>query len=203
MRSRIQGRGGRLPQGKRQKRTEERVRRRKRSPAVLLLLLLVWSICLGWGLSLIAGATVKPDSIAQTTSTAPGTVDLVPERFNLGKELYLKNCASCHVALPPEVLPTESWRRLLLEPEQHYGQQLEPIIGPSRRLIWDYLQTFSRPEMAGKPTPYRVSESRFFKALHPQVKLPESVKPGSCVSCHPGVAQYNYRRLSPEWANSP
>jgi hypothetical protein len=177
-------------------------KRPKRSLAVLFLLLLVWSICLGWGLSLAVSATVKPDLVAQATSTESGTVDPVPERYKLGKELYLENCASCHVALPPEVLPSETWRRVLLEPEQHYGTQVQQPIGPSLLIMWDYLRTFSRPEEKGKPLPYRVSESRFFKALHPRVKLPETVKPNSCVSCHPGVTQYNYRRLTPEWENS-
>lgn len=97
----------------------------------------------------------------------------------------------------------ETWRRLLLEPEEHYGQKLQPLIGPSLLMMWNYLQTFSRPPAAKEPIPYRVSESRFFKALHPKVKFPQPVKVGSCVSCHPGAAQYNYRSLTPEWENSP
>jgi hypothetical protein len=100
-------------------------------------------------------------------------------------------------------MPTETWRRLLLEPEQHYGKQLQQMIGPSLLIVWEYLQTFSRPQTTKEPTPYRVSQSRYFKALHPRVKLPQTVNPGSCVSCHPGAAQYNYRSLTPELENSP
>ncbi len=177
--------------------------RQKRSLAVLFLLLLVWSVCLGWGLALVAGGTVKPDSIAQATPAQSGTIDTVPNRYQLGRELYLENCATCHIALPPEVLPMETWRRLLQEPEQHYGKELERITGPSLLIMWDYLRTFSRPLGAKEPTPYRVSESRFFKALHPRVKFPQSVNPAGCVTCHPGVAQHNYRSLTPEWENSP
>lgn len=175
---------------------------RKRSPAVLLLLLLVWSICLGWGLSLIAGATVKPDLVAQAPATEIGTVDPISDRYQLGQEVYLENCASCHIALPPEVLPSETWRRLLLEPEQHYGQKLQPIIGPSLVLMWEYLKTYSRPEKPDEKLPYRLAESRFFKALHPRVEFSGPPKSASCVSCHPAAAQYNYRSLTPEAANS-
>ena len=175
---------------------------RNRSPAVLLLLLLVWSICLGWGLSLVAGATVKPDLVAQAPATDIGTIDPISDRYQLGKEVYLENCASCHIALPPEVFPSETWRRLLLEPEQHYGQKLQPIIGPSLVLMWEYLKTYSRPEKPNEPLPYRVAESRFFKALHPRVEFSAPPKPASCVSCHPAAAQYNFRRLTPEAANS-
>lgn len=187
---------------KRQSRTDKRLRP-KRSLAVLFLLLLVWSICLGWGLSLAVSATAKPDIIAQATSAEPGTVDTVPAKYQLGKEFYLENCGSCHLALPPEVMPTETWRRLLLEPDQHYGTQIQPVTGPSLLVVWQYLQTFSRPELPNKQLPYRVSESRFFKALHPRVKLPQTIKTTSCVSCHPSAAQYNYRSLTPEWTNSP
>ena len=196
------------------KRVRSRIRRRYegRSPVVLLLLLLVWSICLGWGVTLALDAPSQPfvletptktDLVAQTTSEEMGTVDPVAPRYQLGKELYLENCASCHIPLPPEVLPSETWRRLLLEQQQHYGQQLKPIMGPTLITIWNYLRTYSRPEDPKKPLPYRISESPYFKALHPRVKVPQPVKPASCVSCHPSAAQYNYRRLTPEWENSP
>jgi hypothetical protein len=186
--------------------------RRRRSPLVLLLLLLVWSIGLGWGVTLALEAPmkpltvetpVKPILVAQATPEETGTVDPVLPRYQLGKELYLESCATCHVPLPPEVLPSETWRRLLLEPQQHYGQQLKPLIGPSLITMWNYLLAYSRPEEPKKPLPYRISESRYFKALHPRVKFPQSVKPASCITCHPGASEYNYRRLSPEWENSP
>lgn len=189
--------------------------KRGRSPVVLLFLLLVWSISLGWGMAIAFGSPQKvsaqiapgipaqPDLIAQGTAEQTGTVDPITPRYQLGKELYLENCASCHVPLPPEVLPSETWRRLLLEPEQHFGQQLKPLIGPVLITMWDYIRAYSRPEEAKKPLPYRISESPYFKALHPRVKFSQTVKPASCVICHPGAAQYNYRRLTPEWENSP
>lgn len=144
-------------------------------------------------------STVLPNLVAQSTSTEPGTVDVVPARYQLGKELYLENCGSCHVALPPEVMPTETWRRLLLEPEQHYGQQLPLLIGPVVLVMWDYLRTFSRSHVDKELIPYRVTESRYFKALHPQVDLPHPVRPATCAVCHPGATDYNYRSLTPEW----
>lgn len=186
--------------------------RRSRSPLVLLLLLLVWSICLGWGVTLAletptkpltVETPAKPDLVAQATPEETGTVDAIAPRYQLGKELYLENCATCHVPLPPEVLPSETWRRLLLEPQQHYGQQLKPLIGPSLITMWNYLLAYSRPEETKKPLPYRISESLYFKALHPRVKFPQPAKPASCITCHPGASEYNYRRLSPEWENSP
>lgn len=171
-----------------------RRRKRGRSPIGLFILILLWSLAMGWGLALVTNAQPTP----QTASDAIATVDPVPPNYQLGHELYLENCASCHIALPPAVLPTQTWQQVLQD-SQHYGTQLPPLINPPRLLIWKYLQYFSRPYAKEEQTPYRVDESRFFKALHPQVKLPRPVEISGCVSCHPGAAQYNFRSLTPEW----
>ncbi len=145
---------------------------------------------MGWGLATITGA--------QPTQTEIGTVDVVPERYQLGQELYLENCATCHIAVPPAVLPTQTWQRILQD-SQHYGVNIKPLVDPSRLIVWQYLQTFSRSQAKEEETPYRLNESRYFKALHPQVKLPRPIELSSCVSCHPSAADYNFRSLTPEW----
>jgi len=170
-----------------------------RSPLVLFLLLLLWSLAIGWGLALATNA--QPTS-QNSASEAIATVDPVPQGYQLPQELYLENCASCHIAVPPAVLPTQTWQRLLLD-SQHYGTQLKPLGDPSRLLVWNYLRTFSRPLNKDEETPYRVDESRYFKALHPKVKLPRPVQLSSCISCHPSANDYNFRRLTSEWENSP
>ena len=176
--------------------SSNRRRKRGRSPVVLFLLILLWSLAIGWGLALATNA--QP---ARTASDAIGTVDPVPQRFELGQELYLENCSSCHIALPPAVLPIQTWQQVLQD-SQHYGQQIPLLIDPPRLLVWNYLQAFSRPQGKEEETPYRVDDSRYFKALHPKVKLPHPVQISSCVSCHPSAADYNFRRLTPEWEKS-
>jgi hypothetical protein len=181
---------------------------------VLLLLLLFWSVCLGWGLALAteprsfgtaAGVTeplaanpLEPVAAGETV----GTIDIVPQRLQAGKRLYLETCATCHVGLPPEIMPSETWRQLLPDP-QHYGVDLQPLRNPNLRVVWEYLRTFSRPQSVDEQIPYRVYQSRYFKALHPDVKLPVKAGVGSCISCHPGAGSYDFRRLSAEWQNAP
>lgn len=211
-------------------------RLQKRSPVVLLLLLVLWSVVIGWSLTLITAlpAQTAPTSknfksvaadftgisyysqldlanpplsgseptVSSSTQNALGTVDVVPRRYQLGQQLYLENCATCHIGLPPAVLPTQTWRDLL-EDSQHYGRQLKPLVDPERLLVWDYLRTFSRPVIEEEQIPYRVAQSRYFKALHPQVKLAQPVTMGSCISCHPGTGEYDFRTLSSEWQNAP
>lgn len=166
----------------------------RRKPIGLFLLVLAWSLAMGWLLAFASNA------YSTVTSTEIGTVDVVPAKHKLGQELYLENCATCHIALPPAVLPSQTWKNLLQD-SQHYGATIKPLVDPGRILVWRYMSTFSRPHKADEVTPYRLSSSRYFKALHPQVKFPRPVKLGSCVSCHPGVSEYNFRSLSPEWEN--
>jgi hypothetical protein len=179
---------------RRSKINASKLRKRRRSLIVLILLLLGWSLCLGLGLAQAIEAP-KPSAVV-------GTVDVVPDRYKFGQELYLENCATCHIGVPPAVLPTQTWRDLLQD-SQHYGVEITPLIDPPRRLVWNYLQTFSRQVAVDEKVPYRVFESQYFKVLHPKVELPQKLNLSSCVTCHPGASQFNFRSLTAEWENSP
>lgn len=187
---------------------------RKRSIWLLLALLLLWSLCLGIGLAQATEPRSR-DTIAQlpptnsplpvatpTSTNAIGTVDVVPERYRAAQSLYFKHCSTCHLALPPAVMPSETWRTLIQDTD-HYGGELKPIDRFEVQGMWQYLRDFSRPQAIDEQTPYRLYESRFFKALHPRVKVAQRVNLESCISCHPGADKYDFRRLSAEWQNAP
>jgi Dihaem cytochrome c len=164
----------------------------KRQLLIVMLVIFAWSIAIGFILGLATSTH------AANPASSIGTVDVVPAQYQLGQELYLENCATCHIGIPPAVLPTQTWKNLL-EDSQHYGAQLQPLVDPQRTLVWKYLLTFSRVQLQDETTPYRLNDSRYFKALHPDVKLPRPVQISSCVSCHPGAKEYNFRSLTSEW----
>lgn len=199
----------------RSRRSDDRTRLKRRSPLGLFLLLLLWSIILGLGLAQAATPFSSPSSpsslsgdknattIAQVINPDPeGLIDPVPPELQLGQELYLENCATCHVALPPAVMPTESWREILTQPE-HYGAQITPPVQPGLQIIWNYVSVYSRPLKQDEPVPFRLRSSRYFKALHPEVEFADRVTVRSCASCHPAAEQFNYRRLTPDWETAP
>ncbi|MEA5593053.1 cytochrome C [Rivularia sp. UHCC 0363] len=159
----------------------------KKNPAGILLVIVIWSLAMGWLLALATNVH------AAVPASEIGTVDVIPAQYEMGQKLYLENCSSCHIAVPPSVLPTQTWKNLLQD-EQHYGARLKPLVDPTRMLVWRYLSTFSRPHKQEETTPYRVNKSRFFNALHPQVELQRPVQLGSCVSCHPSAIEYNFRQ---------
>lgn len=121
---------------------------------------------------------------------------------SLGKELYLKNCASCHIPIPAEVLPTESWQEILNNYQNHYGQVLPTSVKVTARLMWTYLKAYSRPALPGETLPQYVTNSRYLIALHPQVDLPKPTSHQTCSRCHPSATQLDYRSLSADWLNS-
>jgi Dihaem cytochrome c len=175
--------------------------KRRRSPIILFLLLLFWSTILGIGLAQAASPSVDNSNVPSTGATV-GTVDPVPANLQLGQEVYLENCASCHVGLPPAVLPSQTWQ-VLIQEAQHYGAIIPTIQEPLRQAAWNYISTYSRPLNKGEEVPFRVEKSRFFKALHPKVNFTEPVTLNSCAICHPASTQFDYRSLSPEWKDSP
>jgi len=166
-----------------------------RTPLGVVLVVLVWSLTLGWGLAQASA----PSSAAVTTVAS---LDVIPERFQLGEQLYLRECSSCHIAPSPAVLPTQSWAQILVQP-QHYGVQITPLQNPALNLMWNYVQFTSRSGLPNEAVPQRIQDSRFFGALHPEVNVPRPISLADCASCHPQAWNYNYRELSPEWTTTP
>lgn len=178
-------------------------RLRSRSLRVLILAIAIFSFfghLVAWSSTQLSPQSQPPTAIA---SNQIATIDQLPPRFELGQQLYLENCSGCHIALPPQVLPSQTWRQILQD-SQHYGRQLPPLVDPPRLLIWNYLQTFSRPlNLQEEQLPFRVERSRFFKAIHPRVEFSQPISVNNCSSCHPSASEYNFRNLTSEWADSP
>ena len=173
----------------------KRFRRSRLTLPLIFALICLWSIALGWGMAIATNP-------AHLVSQAQSTPTSASNNFRLGKKVYLENCSSCHIPIPPGVLPTETWKQILEKPQKHYGTQLPSRISPLTLLMWDYLRTFSRPLPPEAIVPEYVYQSRYFKALHPRVELPKAASHKTCISCHAGAKQLDYRSLTPEWENA-
>ncbi len=167
-------------------------RRLKRQLLIVMLVIFAWSVAMGWILGFATSAH------GANPGAAIGTVDVIPAQYQPGQENYLENCSSCHIALPPAIFPSQTWQNLL-EDSQHYGAQIQPLGKLQHLLVSKYLYTFSRVQLQDETTPYRLKDSRYFRALHPGVKLPNPLNIGSCASCHLGADKYDFRSLTPDW----
>jgi Dihaem cytochrome c len=177
---------------------------RSRRWVALLALALAWSALGGGLLARLAAAPVPaaPLSSASNLTTPYVTTDAIADRYQLGQQLYFENCATCHIGLPPAVMPTETWRDILRD-QSHYGATLPQLPDATRKVMGQYLQVFSRVKSPQEEQiPYRLAQSLYFKALHPGVAFAKSgdkqgIKPGlnSCEVCHPASRQFNFRQI--------
>ncbi len=153
---------------------------------------------LAFALSLLLGITaansVEPSTIEPSAVVPYGMVDPIAPDLAASYRIYLNECATCHVALPPAVLPTQTWQTLVVDPA-HYGLTLTDITAFEKQLIVNYLQTYSRAHTNSGSLPFRLADSDYFYALHPQVVLPQSLNLRTCTNCHLSAPTQNYRDL--------
>jgi len=149
---------------------------------IIIVFIISWSIILG-------NFTAKAMNINPSTKS----VDKVADNYKIGKELYLENCSSCHLPIPPAVLPTNTWKTILENTNNHYGVKIEGIIRFNQVLMWQYLSTYSRQLLQNETEPKFIAQSRYFFALHPGVELPSPVTHRSCLECHPKAIDFQYR----------
>lgn len=111
---------------------------------------------------------------------------------------YQQECASCHMAYPPGMLPAPSWQRLVQGLDRHYGTDasLEPALV---RQIGAWLQahagTYKRVREA--PPQDRISQSAWFERKHREVApaVWQRASIGSranCMACHARADQGDF-----------
>jgi hypothetical protein len=114
--------------------------------------------------------------------------------------VWKAECASCHMAYHPGLLPERSWRRLMGELDKHFGENAS-LDAATGKLVLEYLVANSAERntsrrssrfLASIPssdTPLRISETPYFVREHREVrpdafKLPKVRSPANCVACH-------------------
>jgi len=115
---------------------------------------------------------------------------------------YMEECGSCHMAYPPGLLPSSSWRRMMASLDDHFGDNAE-LDEQTARKISGFLSLNaadrsryrrSRQMMATthQPTgqaPMRISENPYFKHEHNEIpgwviKQSGAASLSHCNACH-------------------
>lgn len=150
----------------------------------VFVIVVISGIVLSTGLSGVRATTSSAESV--------GTVDPVTPNQQVGRDRYVAQCSTCHLAVPAAILPQETWRTLLIDTE-HYGVRLEPLTSFDQQLIWNYLRTYSRTNWGSRIPAFRVADSVYFTALHPGVTFDLPVGLSTCVACHTQARDGNFR----------
>lgn len=159
----------------------------KRWFTLILIFIVSCSLILGWG----TAKAINPD--LSNLSKMTKSVDKATGNYKAGEEIYLENCSSCHIPIPPAILPTETWKTILENPLNHYGTKIEGIVRFTQVLMWEYVSNYSRQLLVNEVKPDYIAQSRYFFALHPQVDLPNPVTHFTCIECHPSAKDFDYR----------
>ncbi|MCM1985295.1 cytochrome C [Lyngbya confervoides] len=168
------------------------VTQKSRSRLIWLVLMLV-SCLWGLGLSAVASWAQSAPNLVPSAIPQENLMDRLTPVLEMGQSRYLARCGTCHLAVPPAVLPSQTWDHLISD-SAHYGATLPPIFEPDLSQIRRYLIFSSRPLNPDEPTPYRLRQSRYFKVLHPQVEFAAPTTLTSCIGCHPQANRFNFRQ---------
>ena len=103
---------------------------------------------------------------------------------------FQQECASCHMAYPPGLLPAASWTKIMAGLDRHFGA--DASLTPAETTdIANWLAKNASNRWTASTAPVRISESAWFKAKHnsreiaPDVWKRASIKsPANCTACH-------------------
>lgn len=111
---------------------------------------------------------------------------------------YTQECAACHLAYPPGLLPAASWRRVMTGLEQHYGTDasLDPAT-VTQLASWLHSHAGTYKRVTTEPPEDRITRSAWFERKHRQVdpavwKLPSVKGAAQCAACHGGAEQGDF-----------
>jgi cytochrome c len=103
---------------------------------------------------------------------------------------YQTECAACHIAYPPGMLPAASWHRLTGNLNKHFGVDAS-LDAASTAEIADWLQAHagSYKRVSEEPPQDRISKSKWFVRQHDEVsasvwKRKAIGSPSNCSACH-------------------
>lgn len=142
-----------------------------------------WAAALA--LALLAAAPARADRLA------------VPQL-----QAYQQECAACHLAYPPGLLPAASWQRLMADLPHHFGT--DASVDPATvRQLGDWLAahagTYKKVARDPSPPPQdRITRSAWFVHEHAEVpaatwQRPAIKSPAHCAACHTQAEQGDFR----------
>ena len=111
---------------------------------------------------------------------------------------YTQECAACHLAYPPSLLPAASWQRLMGGLDKHHGSDasLDPA---TVKQLSTWLQAYAGTDKRVREAPPedRITRSAWFERKHrkvqPAVWVHSSVKSAAnCAACHSGAERGDF-----------
>jgi mono/diheme cytochrome c family protein len=106
---------------------------------------------------------------------------------------YTQECASCHTAYPPGLLPARSWQRVMGGLDRHYGTDASLDAATTQQIsAWLQAHAGTYKRVSEEPPQDRITRSAWFERKHRQVEpavwqLPSVKSAANCGACHTGA----------------
>lgn len=143
----------------------------------------------------MAGALAMAAAGAALADDTPGArVPLLPA--------YQAECAACHLAYPPGLLPAASWRRLMNNLPRHFGTDASVDAATLKQLSgWLEANAGTYKKVARDPTPPpqdRITQAAWFVREHDDIPPATWARPAiksaaNCAACHTRADQGEFR----------
>jgi Dihaem cytochrome c len=111
---------------------------------------------------------------------------------------YTAECAACHVAYPPGLLPARSWQRMMGSLDRHYGTDASLDAATVSQLAgWLQAHAGTHSRVSEAPPEDRLTRSAWFERKHRSVeaavwRLPSVKSAANCAACHGGAERGQY-----------
>jgi hypothetical protein len=138
-------------------------------------------------------------------ATAAGAIVTVPR-----DPTYLKECAACHMAFSPQLLPAASWRQIMGHLDDHFGDSAQ-LDAPTQQAITRYLVENAADHaksdeshlimrsLAPGEVPKRITDVSYIAGLHAAVLdprwngQPRPKRLTECELCHVRAPRGDFR----------
>lgn len=143
----------------------------------------------------LAGAAVAALAALFATSVHADSGRLMPRD---APAAYAQECASCHSAYPPGLLPAASWQRIMTGLDHHYGADASldaTTVHDLSRWLQANAGTYKR--VRGAPPEDRITRADWFERKHRKLdagvwKHASVRSAANCAACHPGADRGDY-----------
>lgn len=111
---------------------------------------------------------------------------------------YEQECAACHIAYPPGMLPANSWRHILNDLDHHFGVNASLDSASVKQLeCWLTAHAAKASRVESAPPQDRITRSAWFVAAHDGVpastwRRPTVKSASNCAACHTRADRGNF-----------
>ena len=111
---------------------------------------------------------------------------------------YTQECASCHIAYPPGLLPAATWQRLMANLPRHFGTDASVDATTKKELsAWLAANAGTSRRAREVPPEDRITRSAWFEREHNEVpariwRSPAVKSSSNCSACHAQAEQGDF-----------